>query len=377
MKKKNISPDLDTIMPLLIKYWRKVGKNPGPEDRLQTREFRSVTEGVVKLQKRFDYSEDPDLLDACLLYYWPLHYQQALSILGELPTPPHRVLDVYSGLAPMSFAALRHGAGEVIAADPMLDLPAHGAKICGQYGMTLTPRKWNPLKGACPVEGKFDLIIVGHILQSRVSSPEEYFSLIKKLTQLLTDDGMLVLIERSDNAINQSVLKLRDLLVNDGYPIQAPCVWKGNCPALQAKSVCYAQREYEIHPLLKEFQRSAKINLGSLKMSYLIAKNPKSEWPKLTHSPAYRIISPPFESFRGKSYYLCGTDGKKKLTSALEKHPKPSRAFDYLKRGELISFEDASGDRDYEVSENTKIKIEAALGKPLPSEEKDDFGDEW
>src|SRR5438105_820599 len=122
--------DLETIQPLLINLWRRFHKEAGPGDRLQTREFRRVVECLKKFHEEEvknrksgskvilqDCFTDREYLAAYMLYPWVLHYQEAMSLLGELPKVPRRVLDVCSGPAPFAFAALRHGANEVFATD--------------------------------------------------------------------------------------------------------------------------------------------------------------------------------------------------------------------------------------------------------------------
>ncbi len=139
---------------------------------------------------------------------------------------------------------------------------------------------------------------------------------------------------------------------------------------MQTKNPCYAQRDFEKPYLVKEIQRAAQINLGSLKMSYLILRHPESGWPILPDRPLYRIISPPVESYLGKRYHLCGTEGKKDLGSNLKELSSESRAFDFLKRGELISIEGAHiKQHHFDIKLGTRIKVEAALNKPLPFEE--------
>lgn len=383
--KKSLPIDLETIIPLLIGVWRRYFKLSGPPDVLQTREFRTVVTSVQQLihgletgdeLRGQDYFSNPDLLGAYLMYQWAVHYQQGLSLIGEIPEPPRRVLDIASGPAPLAFAALRHGAREVIALDQNETALRLGAEVCGRYGFPLTIRKHQCLKMPFPVEGKFDLIMVGHCLEELFSDTREGWeqkqeSWIKNLFSYLTPNGFLLLIESPLIGPNRRLLTLRDRLVKGGVPVQAPCVWKGECPALQAKnSPCYAQREFEKPYLLKEIQRAAEINLGSLKMSYLILRNPESGWPVLPQHPVHRVISPPIDAGQGKRFYLCGTEGKKLLESNLTEHSKEARAFDYLKRGELISIEEAIERKNrFEVTPGTRIRIEAALGKPLPSPE--------
>lgn len=383
-KKKVPETDLETIMPLLIGIWRRFHKLSGPGDLLQTREFRQVVSSVQTLQAGLetqknligqDYFAQPDLLGSYLLYQWVLHYQQGLSLINEIPEAPSRVLDIGSGPAPFAFAALRHGAREVLALDRSLPALQLGAEVCGRYGFPLTIRRHDCLKGFLPVEGKFDLIILGHCLdelfpETQKQSKELQKKFISHLLNLLTPSGHLLLVGSSLLSSNRRLLMLRDQLVKEGVPIQAPCVWRGECPALQtANSPCYAQREFEKPYLIKEIQRAAQINLGSLKMSYLILKSPAAEWPLLPPKALYRVISPPIQSDRTTRYYLCGVDGKKSLGSCLTQYPTDARAFEYLKRGELISIEDGTEKFSHiDITTTTKVRVEAAIGKPIPED---------
>jgi SAM-dependent methyltransferase len=347
---------------------------------LQTREFRSVVDAVSELQRCFirnefsrdDYLQDPNTLGAYLLYYWMLHYQEGISLINEIPTTPRRVLDLGSGPGSFAFAALRHGASEVIAIDQSKLALTMASEVCGRYGLPVQFRQQNVLRFPYPVEGKFDLIIAGHCLgelfpESKKNWKELQKEWVKNLVQYLTPEGMILFVENSLLPMNHRVLALRDELVAAGFPIQAPCVWKGECPALQANSLCFAQREFEKTYLMKEIQRGADIHLSSLKMSYLIVKNPNSEWPALPSYPVYRVISPPIDTHVGKRFHLCGTDGKKDLGSRLREMTKETKAFDYLKRGELISVADVvEKNQHIDLVQGSKIKIEAALQKPLP-----------
>lgn len=382
MKRKTaLTPDLETIMPLLITQWRKFRNIPGPENVLQTREFRGVVKSIIGLKEEYqksnnepaeDYFAHPHILGAYLIYYWAVHYQEALSLIAELPKSPERVLDVCSGPAPYAFAALRQGATEVFAVDRNLPALNLGAEVCGRYGMPLTVRKWDCHRGPCPVEGKFDLIMLGHALEELFPNTikgwqDQQHHFIRYLLSLLTPDGHLILSESSQLHSNRRMLALRDILVKEGIPVQAPCVWKGECPALKTKdSPCYAQREFERPFVIKEIQRAAGINLSSLKMSYLILRSPEAAWPNIGDKRLYRVTSPPIQGHHGDHYYLCGIDGKKRLGTHLETMPKEAKAYDYLRRGELISIEDPKEEGyDLEVVEGTRLKVEAACGKPL------------
>lgn len=376
--KRSPNADLETLMPLLIGVWRRFHKEAGPGDVLQTREFRRVVASVKILLEGSDqgksilgedYFQRPDLLGAYLLYQWVVHYQEGLSLIGEVPAVPSSVLDICSGPAPYAFAALRHGAHEVYAMDRNMQALQLGAEVCGRYGLPLNLRQWDCTRDPFPLQKKFDLIIAGHCIGELFSYNEDgLHRFVNSLLDLLTPEGHLLIVDSSFPDPNNRLLRLRDRLVKNGVPIQAPCVWRGECPALKtANSPCYAQRDFEKPYLIKEIQRATNIKLSSLKMSYLILKNPCAAWPILPkENNLFRVISPPVETFQGKRFYLCGTEGKKTLGSHLKSHPPLSRAFEHLKRGELISIENGlEKNLAIDVIEDTTVKIEAARGKPL------------
>ena len=193
---------------------------------------------------------------------------------------------------------------------------------------------------------------------------------IKRLLDLLTEDGHLLIVESSANEINREFLMLRDDIVEEGLPIAAPCLWKGNCPARRkGSSPCFAQRPLEKPPMVKDVQKALDINLSSLKMSYLLLRSREAPKPVLQDS-LYRVVSPPVSTFRGERFFLCGIQGKKTLGSTLKTHPKQSKAFEYLRRGDVIDIEEAASlENDLQVTENTRLKLYAPCDKPVPPSE--------
>jgi len=368
---------MEELMPELVQEWRRFTKTGGPPDRLQTREFRSAVATLKTIQKGLqtsppglqrNYFSDRKLLADYLLYFWPLHYQQALSILSEIPTTPRTVLDLCSGPSPVAFAALKLGCGNVTAMDQNLEALNLGARICGRMGYPLSIRQINLLSHRLPVHEKYELITLGHTLHELFpGSIQKQITFVRTLLDALTPEGYLVLMEDSTPDRYKAMLELRESLVNDGIPVQAPCVWKGKCPALQGNFPCFAQREYEKPYVMKEFQRAMDIKLNSLKASYLILRSPAAGWPKLPEGDCYRVVSPPFDTPEGKQFYLCGTPGKKKLISRLQAVPKEARAFEYLKRGELIRVEGAvENANSLYLRDETRVSVDAACGKPIP-----------
>jgi SAM-dependent methyltransferase len=370
MKKRPPTPKplWDTLFPILIARYRKLMKLPiGPLDALQTREFRSLVDQLLQYKESQEIST-PGLLSAYFMYEWPLQYAQALSLIQELPQKPSKVLDLTSKGAPSCLAALQHGATEVLAIgenEPALKLCAD---LCGHLGYPISIRTGNreKLTSLSIHDTSWDLIIISHSLFDLLPSTEEHLSYIRKLLHLLSPEGHLLLVEDSENLTNRRFLKLRDAIAEQGISIIAPCLWKGECPALKhGSSPCFAQRPIEKPFMIKEIQRAAQINLSSLKMSYLILGSLKVTPPPLPDN-LYRIVSPPLPTFRGERYFLCGVQGKKTLGTTLTEHPKHSRAFEYLKRGDVVSVEQSvSLGEDMQITEKTIVELIAPCDKPV------------
>lgn len=345
---------LDEYLRLLMSSYRKLSKEEGPLDKLQTREFRRL---VAEL-KGFN-SETLEPFAPYMLYHHYLHLQEGLSVLGEIPGEIHSVLDVGAGLGAFSLAALLRGFKGVVMLDKHEMALNVGSELIGKMGYPVTPQKWS-YPSPLPAQ-KFDLVILGYSLFNLGGKPEE---IIKKCLDRVNENGYLVIVDSSQPEENFEILKLRDQIVSSGFSIQAPCVWRGACPALASKAPCYAQREFYKPHVIKEIQRASSINLNSLKMSYLIVK--KGSWPVSDELPLYRVISPPVEGYQGKMYYLCGKGGKKTLSSRIQEHPKTSRAFEYLKRGELIEVTGCLESRNhFEIIQDAQVLVKSAVGKPV------------
>src|SRR5207253_490580 len=117
--------------------------------------------------------------------------------------PPKRVLDICSGPGPLAFAALRHGAQEVIATDQNLSALTLGAEVFGRYGLPLSIRQWHCLKEKPPVKGPFDLIMLGHCLEELFPSTkkgweeEQHRFLRRLIDHYLSPNGYLLIVDSS------------------------------------------------------------------------------------------------------------------------------------------------------------------------------------
>src|SRR5436305_1252921 len=124
---------LEAWVPRLIGAWRRLRGSGADAPSLTAEERRDVVAGAQRLSRGLTrerelagarYFEDPQLLGAYLLLYWPVSYAQAASVLRELGGAGGPVLDVGGGPGPLALAALDAGATSARATDRRAAPPA-------------------------------------------------------------------------------------------------------------------------------------------------------------------------------------------------------------------------------------------------------------
>ena len=320
------SRDLERWIPRLIAVWRQARrKGDGPETRLTPQEVKEVGAGVKQLSLGLTrerqlagakYMDDPRLLGAYLLFYWPVSYAQARQALGELPNRPRQVLDLGSGPGPAGLR--RDGRGgqrgdgrrpEQARADARPDLwPPRQA------------RRWPPGSGTRRARRRLPRA-------SSISSPWATSStsctgrgtgpsdlgaaLLEQLLGQVKKGGSLLVMEPALRETSRALLKVRDVLVGKGYAVRAPCMFRGNCPALVKETDwCHAERTWPMPKVVEELARAAGLHKESLKMSYLMLAPKGEAWPELPQGRLFRIVSEPLEGKGRHRYIGCGPEGR-------------------------------------------------------------------
>ena len=164
---------LEHWIPRLLAAWRQVRGSAGEGASLTADERRDIVAGAQRLSRGLTrerelagerYFEDPQLLGAYLLLWWPATYGQAASVLREVGGARGRVLDVGGGPGPMALAALDAGAERALVLDRSAAALAVAGALAdaGGYHSALEAARWEsprPLP-----DGKFDLVGAGHVL---------------------------------------------------------------------------------------------------------------------------------------------------------------------------------------------------------------------
>ncbi len=381
--------DLDAWVPRLIAVWRKHRRGakaaPPPSRRfdaeqppageLTPQELREVAAGVKQLSHGLTrdralagarYMDDPKLLGAYLLFYWPVSYAQARATLSELPQRPRSMLDLGSGPGPLAFAAMDAGAGEAIAADrsrPALDL-ARALAIEASEG--LSTRDWAPEK---PIpDGQFDLITMGHVINELYQGDiGKRAALVEKILERVKPGGSLLIIEPALRETSRALLQLRDVLVDHGIAIRAPCLFRGHCPALLKETDwCHAERHWRMPELTQGIARAATLHKESLKMSYLMLAPKGDPWAEPPAGTLFRIVSEPLEGKGRQRVMGCGPSGRVGLAMQDKHQNEKNRLFGKAVRGDVlrVSQTEPRGD-GLSLTENSTVEIIANAGKPV------------
>jgi SAM-dependent methyltransferase len=347
---------LEAWLPRLVEAWRRLrgaATGVGPDSAgsagltapLTTAERRDVVAGAQRLSLGLTrerelagarYFEDSQLLGAYLLLYWPVSYAQLTSVLGELDGAHGRVLDVGSGPGPLALAALDRGAAEALAIDRSPAALAIARTLGEAAGRPLTTARWEPSQ---PLpQGRFDLVLAGHVLNELYGDDvAARAALVEAMMQRLAPGGFVVLLEPALRETSRALLALRDRLVRTGASVRAPCLYRGDCPALvRPGDWCHAERRWTVPPLVDELAQAAKLHRETLKMSYLVLQAPDAAWPAPPEGRVFRIVSEPLPQKGQHRFFGCGPEGRAPLVLP-EKHVRESnQRFTTLERGDLI-----------------------------------------
>lgn len=378
------APDLARWMPRLLAVWRRARKLPEGPPSLTAKELKEVAAGVRTLSLGLTrerqlagarYMDDPRLLGAYLLFYWPVSYAQGRQVLGELPARARSVLDLGSGPGALAFAALDAGAADVTAADRSRPALALARELAVEAGEALATREWDPQRDNGLPSSGLDAVLFGHLLNELFGKGEPALvrraDLVERALGALRPGGSVVLLEPALRDTSRELLKLRDVLVRRGYAVRAPCLFRGDCPALVKPSDwCHAERAWSMPPMLEALARTAGLHKEALKMSYLVLAPKGEPWPDPPAGRLFRIVSEPLEGKGRQRFMGCGPEGRLGLALQMKHRTLANAAFFGLERGDVVSLTEAEPRGDgLALTERSEVRVVSPAGRPVRSEE--------
>ena len=258
------------------------------------------------------------------------------------------------------------------------------------------PTRWNlethrgdvsrplKLKDASP----FDFIIMGNVLNELFPDDEQRIEKrSRRIAALIRDwlapNGFLILMEPALRETSRELLRVRDCLL-DMLPltVYSPCVHNRPCPAVApgcSSDWCHEDHAWQTPPWIRQIDERTGLRKSSLKYSYVVLNRmglsvrdaaldlvPSDEQALPVENQVWRVVSETLEE-RGKAAaYLCGVEGRFRVTR-LNKHASRSNAdFPLLDRGQVVSTGSlvTKSVMDRRVQTETPLRILTGKRKP-------------
>ncbi len=194
-------------------------------------------------------------------------------------------------------------------------------------------------------EKPFDLIILSNALNELFLHEEGRIRMRIALIQavmarLLSQDGLFLVIEPALRETSRELLQVRDGLVSRGTTLIAPCIFRGNCPALaNPRDWCHEDVPWEPPALIRELDNLTGLRKDSLKFSYLVLGHHGGAAGTLSDKNLFRVVSEPLVSKGKIEFYLCGKNGRHLSVRFDKDGTLLNRIFKDLRRGDRADFE--------------------------------------
>ena len=313
------------------------------------------------------YMDDPDLLGAYLLYYWPVSYLQVSLSLAARPRAeagfaPRRILDLGSGPGPASAAILDAGSAggagrpeEIVLADASrkaLDLASSLLAPDAAAGARIATTLLDLEAGQELPAGAFDLIVMGHCLnelwRGRPDAVERRLDLVRRASERLAPGGRILLIEPALLSTCRELIALRDGLARGGWTVLSPCPGSYACPAFAAgpERSCHAQSPWAPNESVASLAKAAGLDRMAVKWSYFLL-SPEAAVESVGAGVAAgaggangtrgRVVSDPMLNKAGRlRYALCGDGRLAALSARADDEAARASGFMELRRGDVL-----------------------------------------
>ncbi len=335
----------------------------GPIERPLAALLRETSILYTRDRERLRGPSAHDVLQARLRFYFARDLPKIafplaeLRAAGRLPGGTWRVLDLGAGFGTTSLGASLYaeqtGAAEHLRIDAFdFSPPAlEGLRRLSNLGLPTQVRtfaadlrRFEEHLG----DERYDLVLLGLVLNEL--SADDALTLVRRARARLSPGGALVILEPALRDLTRRLMKLRDQLASDGWPIFAPCPHRAACPMLeQPRHWCHEERDLLLPPPLARVATAAGLRDRKSTFAYLtIADGPALVDAVLAGHDGLRrrVVSSRLAS-KGKLELVgCGVDGTLQKTLRLRRHEdEANRSFGQARRGDLICHEGACTNR--------------------------------
>ncbi|HET9137088.1 MAG TPA: small ribosomal subunit Rsm22 family protein [Candidatus Kapabacteria bacterium] len=361
-------------------------------DDVKRRETRAslerIAESVTKLNEGLTvgresflaqhYLSDPEIRKAYQLYYTTTNYLKIIPPLRELALsdffdkPSLRILDLGTGTGAAIWGILDFLETEV--QHPIdLDITAVDSvaqnikdiqrfhfqylKHCTSIKSKLTTRV-HDLETPISFEEKFDLIVMMNTLNELSEEAEE--RLLTTFPTLLSNDGVVLMIEPATRKQSRRLLSFRDAAVKNAWTIYAPCTRQSNCPALEnTDNWCHSEYKWERLDFIRIIDEAGATLRLSLKSTYIIMNRHGQTLPNiLGKQNLWRSVSERFDEKGRTRAILCGEPARAQFI--MNKRDKTVENKDFMKveRYDIIEITaDEPREHDRQITGSSQVNL--------------------
>jgi ribosomal protein RSM22 (predicted rRNA methylase) len=260
------------------------------------------------------YLDDPELLEAYREHFSPMSYAKARAVLRELNLGGVRtVIDVGAGPGAMAQAAKElFPEARVIACD-------RSARALEFVPAGIERVRWDAAQAVPAGLPRAEVLLLGNVLNEL---PGDAMAHVERIAAgLLADGGTIVIIEPALRETARALEETRDRLIDRGWFVVAPCLWRGKCPALaRERDWCHEDRSED----------------ETLKFAYLVLRR-HGEWS--ADPRQWRVVSAKMEEKGREKLWACGVRGRYLLTR-LDRHASDANAaWKDIARGDVVEID--------------------------------------
>ncbi len=300
---------------------------------------------------------------------------EELAALGLVPDRPLRILDVGAGVGATSLglvlALRRLGFARPIAIDAidrderplaLMREIAAGPREIGLGDLVVDTEQADLFHAR--VRGTYDLVLLGLVLNELgVGASDEHAverseRVLRHGGTLLGGDGSMIAIEPALREATRRLHRVRDRIVGDpqGLFVFAPCLGAPSCPMLAGdRDWCHEDRPYALEGEAARTARGAGLRYERLTYAYLTLRHDRRSLREL-HSSAFRVVSQQLVSKGKRELFVCGSEGKTRLTRLDRDENANNAAFEAAQRGDVLVIEPTPSGDKARVSRDATVK---------------------
>jgi len=202
------------------------------------------------------------------------------------------------------------------------------------------------------VSGRYDLVMAANVLGE--IQPDRINDVVRKITQSVSDNGKLLIMEPALRTTGRQLLEVRERLLGTGWSMLSPCPGSYPCPALTlARDWCHHRLAWRPPAFLEAVDRAAGFKKNCLNFSYLLMCRQQEVRIALSKSlpetdrvdtGMVLVVSDLLKRKGKRELHVCGSvalyaeAGKHVVVLANKLRSNENRGFEQLKRYDRVRF---------------------------------------